>query len=64
MPPLRSCRLPRALPIYGESIPRCVPIRRDGLRFFQIYHPNYAMSYGYPRERYREELLALKALIR
>ena len=42
---------------------RCVPIRRDGLWFFPLYHPSYAVSYGYPREQYRREFLALGGLL-
>ncbi len=39
------------------------PLRRDGLLYLALYHPSYCASYGYPRERYREEFLALRALI-
>ena len=42
---------------------RLVLSERDGLQFFPLYHPSYAVSYGYPRARYREEFLALKALL-
>jgi DNA polymerase len=42
---------------------RSTLIRQDGLSFFPLYHPSYAVSYGYPRERYREEFLALNGLM-
>jgi uracil-DNA glycosylase len=42
---------------------RGVPTRRSGLLFFPLYHPSYAASYGYPREQYRQEFLALRALL-
>jgi uracil-DNA glycosylase family 4 len=41
---------------------RMVLCEREGLQFFPLYHPSYAVSYGYPRARYREEFLALKTL--
>jgi uracil-DNA glycosylase family 4 len=42
---------------------RGIPIRQDGLLLFALYHPSYAASYSYPRERYREEFLALRGLL-
>lgn len=42
---------------------RSVPLQRGGLWFFPLYHPSYAVSYGYPREQYRREFLALGALL-
>ena len=42
---------------------RSMPVWRDGLRFFPLYHPSYAVSYGYPREQYRREFLSLRALL-
>jgi uracil-DNA glycosylase len=42
---------------------RGMPIRHQGLLFFPLYHPSYAASYSYPRERYREEFLALGRLL-
>lgn len=42
---------------------RGVPTHRDGLLFLPLYHPSYAASYRYPRARYREEFLALRAWI-
>jgi uracil-DNA glycosylase len=42
---------------------RGIPVRRDGLLFLALYHPSYAASYSYPREKYREEFLQLRALL-
>jgi uracil-DNA glycosylase family 4 len=42
---------------------RCTLIRQQGLSFYPLYHPSYSVSYGYSRERYREEFLVLKALV-
>jgi uracil-DNA glycosylase family 4 len=42
---------------------RSVPVCRDGVWFVPLYHPSYAVSYGYPREQYRREFLALSALL-
>ena len=42
---------------------RSTLIQQDGLSFFPLYHPSYAVSYGYPRERYREEFLALRVVM-
>jgi uracil-DNA glycosylase family 4 len=42
---------------------RSTPIRRGGLWYFPLYHPSYAVSYGYPREQYRREFLALGPLL-
>jgi DNA polymerase len=39
------------------------PVQREGLLLFPLYHPSYAASYSYPRERYREEFLALRSLL-
>jgi uracil-DNA glycosylase len=42
---------------------RGVPIQHQGLLFLALYHPSYAASYSYPRERYREEFLALRTVL-
>jgi uracil-DNA glycosylase family 4 len=42
---------------------RSTLIRLGGLSFFPLYHPSYAVSYGYSRERYREEFLALTGVM-
>lgn len=42
---------------------RGVPIQQGGLLYFALYHPSYAVSYGYPKERYREEFLRLRTLL-
>jgi hypothetical protein len=42
---------------------RCTLVRQHGLCFYPLYHPSYAVSYGYSRARYREEFLVLKALV-
>ena len=40
---------------------RSTLIWQAGVRFFPLYHPSYAVSYGYSRERYRDEFMALRA---
>ncbi len=42
---------------------RSLPVRRGGLLFVPLYHPSYAVNYGYPRDRYRDEFLALRELL-
>jgi uracil-DNA glycosylase family 4 len=42
---------------------RCQLIRQGSLLFFPLYHPSYAVSYGYPREQYRADFLALQACV-
>jgi uracil-DNA glycosylase family 4 len=42
---------------------RGTPVRREGLLCMALYHPGYVTGYGYSRERYREEFLALRPLL-
>jgi DNA polymerase len=49
----------------GEPIGKCVgTVRRlAGCWVLPLYHPSYAASYAYPRERYREQFLQLRPLL-
>jgi uracil-DNA glycosylase family 4 len=42
---------------------RGVLIQHEGRLFFALYHPSYAVSYGYSKDRYREEFLLLRTLL-
>jgi uracil-DNA glycosylase family 4 len=55
-----ACRALLARPLQEV---RGRPVQHDGHLFFALYHPSYAVSYGYPRARYRDEFLALRALL-
>jgi DNA polymerase len=51
--------------IVGLPIRACVgEARRHGGRWvLPLYHPSYATSYSYPRDRYREQFFHLKSLL-
>jgi DNA polymerase len=42
---------------------RGTPVHQDGLLCVPLYHPGYSTGYGYPRERYRSEFLALREMV-
>jgi uracil-DNA glycosylase len=51
--------------VVGLAIRECVGDARQvaGYWLLPLYHPSYAASYAYPRERYREQFLRLRALL-
>lgn len=51
--------------IVGLAIRECVGVPRcvGESRVLPLYHPSYAASYGYPRERYRQQFLRIQELL-